>query len=357
MSAEPEDQDEVEWDQAAYWQVSPETAAAPEVSAESVDETDPPPPRAAPGRGARAARRALSVARLLPAAGTVRHALSITRLQAARAWNALMDRVRRTRPARPRGVTPTGAGLVAVVAIAVVAGSVALVSYYGPDAVTASGSGDSSPAHVGPPSDEIPLPSDSPDGDTPSPSASASPSTSTSPRSASQRPDQRESTRAKPEGGTTDRKVAVGPRRTVRGYRLVSSLSGKTIGVSSGSTADGAHIVQVSTKGKSQQWRLVSVDSGHFNVINRATGKALDNPDGSQSDGTQIQQWTITGHGNANQQWRFTPAGDGYYLIVNRASGRALDLRDGNVSDGAAIQQWEPASSNPNQRWRVTAVY
>lgn len=126
--------------------------------------------------------------------------------------------------------------------------------------------------------------------------------------------------------------------------------------MASGATTDGARIVQSSTGDSAQQWRLVQVGSGYYNVVNVKTGKALDNPDGSQANGTQMQQWTIWGAGNANQQWRFESAGGGYYLVINRASGRALDLRDGSAAAGAAIQQWEPASTNPNQRWRISAV-
>jgi hypothetical protein len=330
MSTQLEEQDEVEWEQAAYWQAQPGPAGPRTDQGEVAD----PPPR----YRRRAALRSLFAARLRPVA------------------NQLLDRVRQTRPLR--GVAPAGAGFtfVALAAVAVVAGSVALISYYGPGSITTSGGTEPSPpAYAGPPSDDIPLPSASPDDGEPS----TSPSTSPSANGSAHRPDRRHPAPAKPRAHrTTSRHAATASTpRTVKAYRLVSSLSGKSIGVSSGSTADGARIVQVSTRDQSQQWRLVYVDSGYFNVVNRATGKALDNPDGSQSDGTQMQQWTITGSGNANQQWRFTAAGDGYYLIVNRASGRALDLRDGNLNDGAAIQQWEPASTNPNQRWLIAAVY
>jgi hypothetical protein len=135
----------------------------------------------------------------------------------------------------------------------------------------------------------------------------------------------------------------------------VSSVSGKSIGVSAGSTANGAPIVQLST-GASIQWRLVGVADGYFNIVNVHSGEALDNTGGSTANGTQMQQWSLIGVGNANQQWRIVSAGGGLSLIINRTSGHALDLRDGNTADGAAIQQWEPASMNPNQRWRIVAV-
>lgn len=136
-------------------------------------------------------------------------------------------------------------------------------------------------------------------------------------------------------------------------YRIVSRASGKPIGVSGASTADGAQIVQFTDDGDpDQRWRLVDAGSGYLNVINVNSGKALDNPGGSTTDGTQMQQWTIVGVGNSNQQWLMTSVGNGWYTITNRTSGKVLDVRDGSVADSAAIQQWAYATGNPNQQFQ-----
>lgn len=136
-------------------------------------------------------------------------------------------------------------------------------------------------------------------------------------------------------------------------YRIVSRASGKPIGVCWASTADGACILQFTDDGDpDQRWRLVDAGSGYFNLINANSGKALDNPEGSTADGTQMQQWTIWGAGNSNQQWLISPVGDGWYTIQNRTSGKVLDVRDGSVSDTAAIQQWTYYVDNPNQHFK-----
>ncbi len=136
-------------------------------------------------------------------------------------------------------------------------------------------------------------------------------------------------------------------------YRIVSRTSGKPIGVYGASMADGALIVQFTDDGDpDQRWRLVDAGSGYLNLINVNSGKALDNPGGSRTNGTQMQQWTIVGTGNNNQKWQLTSVGGGWYTIKNRTSGKVLDVRDGSVADAAAIQQWTYGSGNANQQFK-----
>jgi glucosylceramidase len=136
-------------------------------------------------------------------------------------------------------------------------------------------------------------------------------------------------------------------------YRIVTRASGKPVGVDGASTADGGTIVQYTDDGDpDQRWTLANAGSGYFNLINANSGKALDNPAGSTTDGTQMQQFTISGTGNSNQQWQITSAGGGWYTITNRTSGKGLDVRDGSVADAGAIQQWAPGAGNPNQQFK-----
>ena len=46
--------------------------------------------------------------------------------------------------------------------------------------------------------------------------------------------------------------------------------------------------------------------SGYY-IVNASSGKVLDDPGGSTSNGTLIDQWQL--NGGANQQWDFVPAG------------------------------------------------
>jgi glucosylceramidase len=74
--------------------------------------------------------------------------------------------------------------------------------------------------------------------------------------------------------------------------------------------------------------------SGYFQIQSVATGKVLDVPGFSTSDGTLIQQYQA--NGGSNQKWSMVPNGplyrgsDGrwhsHYLIVSRSSNKVLDV-------------------------------
>lgn len=135
-------------------------------------------------------------------------------------------------------------------------------------------------------------------------------------------------------------------------YRVVSETSGKPIDVSGGSTADGAAIVgKADDAALEEVWKLQDAGGGYYNLINANSGKALDDTNGSTQNGNPMQQYTISGTGNANQQWQIVSLGNGYYKLVNRTSGLALDLTNGNTDDGTTIQQWT-ANGGPNQSWQ-----
>jgi hypothetical protein len=116
-------------------------------------------------------------------------------------------------------------------------------------------------------------------------------------------------------------------------------------------------IVQSTSSGIAQQWRLVAASGSCYELANVGSGKALDNPNGSRMNGTQMQQWTIYA-GNRNQTWCFQYVGGGRYSIRNLASGSLLDLEDGVSGDDVAIQEWgaDPAAPNANQTWQLIRV-
>lgn len=136
-------------------------------------------------------------------------------------------------------------------------------------------------------------------------------------------------------------------------YRIVNQTSGKPFGVAGASTADGARIVgSADDAALDQVWTLVDAGGGYFNLVNVNSGKAVDDTNGSTQNGNPMQQWTISGTGNANQQWQIVSQGNGYYHIVSRTSGLVLDLTGGNSDDGTTIQQWSGGGSNSNQGWQ-----
>ncbi|MEU4393783.1 RICIN domain-containing protein [Kribbella sp. NPDC023855] len=82
-------------------------------------------------------------------------------------------------------------------------------------------------------------------------------------------------------------------------------------------------------------------------------GKALDDPDRSTANGTQLITWT--NHGDLNQQWTFAQQADGSYTLKNNSSGLCADVSGGATTAGTAIIQWT-CTNGPNQRWTATKL-
>lgn len=140
-------------------------------------------------------------------------------------------------------------------------------------------------------------------------------------------------------------------------YKIVSKISGKPIDVSGGSTSNRAAIVQFTDDGDlSQQWRLVDAGSGYFNLINVNSGLALSVPHGSNSNGTQMQQTTITGTGTSDQQWRFVALANGWYDVQDLTNAKGLDDRNGSIADNNPVQQWTIDPANANQQWQLVPI-
>jgi hypothetical protein len=88
-------------------------------------------------------------------------------------------------------------------------------------------------------------------------------------------------------------------------------------------------------------------------IANAVSGKVLDDPGFSTSNGTKIQQYPY--NGGSNQQWLFVPLSNGNDLIVNLASGKVLDDPGFSTSNGTKIQQYQ-LNGGANQQWQVTVV-
>ncbi|MEU3609641.1 RICIN domain-containing protein [Streptomyces sp. NPDC035033] len=82
-------------------------------------------------------------------------------------------------------------------------------------------------------------------------------------------------------------------------------------------------------------------------------GRALDVPDSSPADGTQLVTWTP--NGGANQKWTLTRRSDGGYELRNNSSGKCADIENGSTAAGARVIQWT-CHGGANQRWALTRL-
>ena len=81
-----------------------------------------------------------------------------------------------------------------------------------------------------------------------------------------------------------------------------------------------------------------------YYIVNEASGKVLDDPGFSTSNGAVIDQWQL--NGGANQQWNLVPLPDGNQKIVNVPSGMVLANSNHSTSNGTtdrpAAVAWLP---------------
>ncbi len=66
-----------------------------------------------------------------------------------------------------------------------------------------------------------------------------------------------------------------------------------------------------------------------------------------------MQQWDD--HDGDNQKWQLVPIDTGHYALVSKLSGKVLEVADFSKTDGALIQQRDYLGRD-NQIWQITRV-
>lgn len=154
-------------------------------------------------------------------------------------------------------------------------------------------------------------------------------------------------------------------------YKLVNRYSGLVLGLSgaAGRTAEttpvrawtdttGGPVGGGRTAGEQTLTLAATGDvpgGGSLDGVHTLTtgGKALDDPDHSTANGTQLITWTA--NGGANQKWTFTRRTDGSYELRNGHSGKCADVESGSAGAGAKVIQWT-CHGGPNQGWTATRL-
>ncbi|GAB3996807.1 hypothetical protein GCM10029992_17950 [Glycomyces albus] len=132
---------------------------------------------------------------------------------------------------------------------------------------------------------------------------------------------------------------------------IVSRSSDKCMDVVSGSTDDGAEIIQYDCHGGlNQRWQLQDAGDGHVQIVSQSSGKCVDVADESTANGGRIIQWPC--NGQDNQQWELRDAGGGYVQIVSRHSGKCIDVPNGSADNSVRLQQYD-CHSGYQQQWSL----
>lgn len=134
-------------------------------------------------------------------------------------------------------------------------------------------------------------------------------------------------------------------------YVLVNRDSGKVLDDRAYATNDGAAVVQWKHNGgANQQWRFIDAGDGYYRLQNRHSGKVLDDRNWSKTAGSGIVQWSDLN--GANQQFKLAESSDGYVRLVNRFSGLAVAVHNASKTDGGNVVQYRDSGAAP-QQWRL----
>ena len=135
-------------------------------------------------------------------------------------------------------------------------------------------------------------------------------------------------------------------------YKLVNRNSGLVLGVSGGSLANGAQLIQWTDTGSEDQAWHVTTTNGVTRFGNRNSGQVIGIWQAGTAEGDDAVQWLDTG--SADQAWTLEADGS-YYKILNSNSAMVLGVLGGSTTAGAAVVQWDDTGSL-DQQWSLVEV-
>lgn len=133
-------------------------------------------------------------------------------------------------------------------------------------------------------------------------------------------------------------------------YRITNRQSGLRLQQSGTAVTDFVPVVQgPAAPAINQQWRLVGQGSGVYKIVNRNDGLLLEVGGAAMQNGAAADLYhdKFETPGQSNQQWRIISVGRGYYELQNTNSGLALA-----IGQDGAVQQWA-YDAGQGQQWQI----
>ena len=138
-------------------------------------------------------------------------------------------------------------------------------------------------------------------------------------------------------------------------YLIRARHSGRVIGLSSLSTANGTNITQESSNGQvtNEQWSLEILDSGAYVIRSLYSDKVAQKSETSGTANNVLQSEYVA---DISQQWAIEPAVDeGYFYIRNLSDNQYMDVFGRRTSAGTNIITW-PFHGRNNQQWQLELI-
>ncbi|MFG1812055.1 non-reducing end alpha-L-arabinofuranosidase family hydrolase [Streptomyces sp. NPDC049040] len=134
--------------------------------------------------------------------------------------------------------------------------------------------------------------------------------------------------------------LVANPAQAATSGALRGAGSGRCLDVPNSSQTDGTYLqIYDCSGGTNQQWTLTS-----GNQLTVYGSKCLDVPGHATTAGTRVQIWSCSG--GANQQWRVNSDG----TIVGVESGLCLDVTGAGTANSTAVELWT-CNGGSNQSW------
>ncbi|MBM9440742.1 lectin, partial [Streptomyces bryophytorum] len=134
--------------------------------------------------------------------------------------------------------------------------------------------------------------------------------------------------------------LVANPAQAATSGALRGAGSGRCLDVPNASQTDGTYLQIYDCNGQTnQQWTLTS-----SNQLTVYGNKCLDVPGHATTAGTRVQIWSCSG--GANQQWRVNSDG----TIVGVESGLCLDVTGGATANATPVEIWT-CNGGSNQSW------
>lgn len=141
-------------------------------------------------------------------------------------------------------------------------------------------------------------------------------------------------------------------------YRIHNASSQKCADLTVGGDALCGNTYSDGTE--SQHWSIEPVDEGYYQIINRASGRAISDPAAYIGGSYQKESQLALADVNASdrrQHWQFVamPTG-GVYAIANRTTGLAWNNSGGSTAEGNPFISWTNDANNidkPTRQWYV----
>ncbi len=140
-------------------------------------------------------------------------------------------------------------------------------------------------------------------------------------------------------------------------YTITNQFSGLSLDLTDGETADGTNIQQWNlTGGSHQEWRIVDTGDGYCKILSLSDeSKCIAVAESAATDGLNIELQTDIGADH--QRWKLIQDGS-FYGIVSKCSDdlAGLDVFDWSTENGGNINQWN-YWGGACQQWRITPAY